>query len=73
MKITQAGSNQTILHTDNGTQVLFSYETPVAATLPDGTRVQTEKKYSNTTSRHISANGYKNAQKKPQEFLNQLV
>ena len=53
MKLKQIGSNQTEL--DLGfAQVFFSYETPVAACLTDGTLVRTEQWYSATTSKHIN-------------------
>ena len=53
MKLKQLGSNQTEL--DMGfAQVFFSYETPVAARLTDGSLVRTEQWYSATTSKHIN-------------------
>ena len=52
MKLKQIGSNQTEL--DLGfAQVFFSYETPVAACLTDGTLVRTDQWYSATTTQHI--------------------
>tara|TARA_B110000259_G_scaffold181129_1_gene222722 strand:- start:637 stop:921 length:285 start_codon:yes stop_codon:yes gene_type:complete len=53
MKLKNIGSNQTEL--DLGfAQVFFSYETPVAARLTDGTLVRTEQWYSATTTKHIN-------------------
>ena len=53
MKLKNIGSNQTEL--DLGfAQVFFSYETPVAACLTDGTLVRTDQWYSATTSKHIN-------------------
>ena len=53
MKLKQIGSNQTEL--DLGfAQVFFSYETPVAACLTDGTLVRTDQWYSATTSKQIN-------------------
>ncbi len=53
MKLKLIGSNQTEL--DLGfAQVFFSYETPVAACLTDGSFVRTEEYYSVTTSKHIN-------------------
>jgi len=53
MKLYQKGSNMTEL--DLGfVQVFFSYETPVAARLTDGTLVRTDQWYSATTSKHIN-------------------
>jgi hypothetical protein len=53
MKLKQLGSNQTELVLNDGTQVLFSYETPVAC-LKDAVLFRTDKKWSQTTSRHIN-------------------
>ena len=53
MKLKQIGSNMTEL--DLGfAQVFFSYETPVAACLIDGTLIRTEERYSATTTKHIN-------------------
>ena len=53
MKIKQIASNMTEL--DIGcAQVFFSYETPVAARLTDGSLVRTATKYSVTTTKHIN-------------------
>ena len=54
MKLTQIGSNQTQLNLNNGTEIFFSYETPVAAKLPDYEYIKTDVFYSVTTSRHIN-------------------
>ena len=53
MKLYQKGSNQTEL--DLGfAQVFFSYSTPVAARLTDGSLVRTDERYSVTTTKHIN-------------------
>jgi hypothetical protein len=53
MKLRLIGSNQTEL--DLGfAQVFFSYETPVAARITDGSLIRTEQRYSVTTSKHIN-------------------
>ena len=53
MKLYQKGSNQTEL--DLGfAQVFFSYETPVAARITDGSLVRTDERYSVTTTKHIN-------------------
>ena len=53
MNLKQLGSNQTEL--DLGfAQVFFSYETPVAARLTDGSLVRTAERYSVTTTKHIN-------------------
>lgn len=54
MKIRKAGNNMTELSLTNGTDVLFSYETPVAAFIEGEGYVRTMKHYSATTSRHIN-------------------
>ena len=46
-------SNMAEVETPQGT-VLFSYSTPVAAVLKDGTTLKTIVKYSRTTTCHIS-------------------
>ena len=54
MRIKPLASNMTELLKIDGTVVLFSYETPVAALLPSGRYVRTSKKWSQTTTRHIN-------------------
>jgi len=54
MKINNVGSNMTELSTNSGAVILFSYSTPVAAMLPSGQYVKTDKKYSATTTRHVN-------------------
>ncbi len=46
------GANRTLVHIGE-TQVFFSYNTPVAAFIPERGYVVTTKKYSVTTNRHI--------------------
>jgi hypothetical protein len=54
MKLRLIGSNQTEL--DLGfAQVFFSYETPVAARITDGSLIRTQTRYSVTTTKHINA------------------
>ena len=61
MKLKLIGSNQTELNLEDGTQVFFSYETPVCVRTEamhcgqKQTRVcVTTEKYSRTTSKHIN-------------------
>ena len=54
MQLKRLGSNQTEISFNNGTKVFFSYDTPVAAQLPDYEYVRTSTKWSVTTSRHIN-------------------
>lgn len=48
------GPNQTQIAKADGTRVLFSYSTPVAAYLPGRGYIRTATTYSKTTSKHIS-------------------
>ena len=54
MKLTPIAANQTSVTFNDGTEVFFSYKTPVAAYLPEKGYVKTDKFYSVTTSRHIN-------------------
>lgn len=54
MKLKRIGQNETELHFEDGTIVLFSYETPVAMLNKEGEALCTTKKYSSTTSAHIN-------------------
>ena len=77
MRLRNVGSNMTEITTEKG-QILFSYETPVAALLADAdngdTVVKTSCKWSKTTSRHINQwlNGT-HAELRPQSFFNDMV
>jgi hypothetical protein len=71
MRIKPITSNMTELVLNDGTQVLFSYQTPVAS-WKDGQFFKTERKWSNTTTRHI--NKWADcAISKPQEYFDNLV
>ena len=74
MQLKRLGSNQTEISLNNGTRVFFSYDTPVAAQLPDYEYVRTATKWSVTTSRHINKwlEGVI-ATEVPQETLDNLV
>lgn len=74
MKIDNFGSNQTQISMNNGTEILVSYSTPVAAFIPGQGYVRTEKFWSVTTSKHINRwlNGRK-AKSVSQEMLNDLM
>tara|TARA_B100000965_G_scaffold185147_1_gene154560 strand:+ start:194 stop:424 length:231 start_codon:yes stop_codon:yes gene_type:complete len=54
MKLTPIAANQTELTINDGTQIFFSYRTPVAAYCPDKGYIRTSKFWSVTTSRHIN-------------------
>ena len=55
MKLKSIAKNQTELTFANGTQIFFSYQTPVAAWDADaGEWIRTSTKFSSATSRHIN-------------------
>lgn len=54
MKLNPIGPNQNEVTLPNGTQILFSYSTPVAAYVPGRGWLRTSTKHSVTTSRHIN-------------------
>lgn len=54
MQLKRIAVNQTEVVLNNGTKVFFSYDTPVAAQLPDYEYVRTSTKWSVTTSKHIN-------------------
>ncbi|NDC88166.1 MAG: hypothetical protein EB075_05065 [Bacteroidetes bacterium] len=54
MKLTQITITSTQVSLADGTEVLFSYQTPVAALVPGRGWMRTDKFYSITTSRHIN-------------------
>lgn len=72
MNIRNIGSNMTQLDLADGTSVLFSYSTPVAA-LTDNGYYRTSTKYGSTTTRHINKwlDGVL-AKEQPQEYFNSL-
>ena len=70
LQITQIGSNQTELSA-NGVQILYSYQTPVAAWIK-GQYYKTNKKWSNTTTKHINKWVHL-AVEKDQDFFDNLV
>lgn len=83
MKVKSLGTNRTEIATEN-MRVLVSYETPVAAWIAGQGYVKTDKKWSRTTSKHItqwigpSANyieafGFKAIPTKPQTFFDELL
>jgi hypothetical protein len=54
MKVTQVTVTSTQISLADGTEVLFSYSTPVAALVPGKGWIRTEQFYSVTTSKHIN-------------------
>ena len=73
MRINIIGSNQTELYLGNGTVVLFSYNTPVAARTADDGFIKTSTKWSNTTSKHINKWGGFGGKEVEQSVLDSLV
>ncbi len=55
MKLKPYASNMTTLELSNGTEILFSYSTPVAGYhMEDHEFFKTDEWYSSTTTRHIN-------------------
>ena len=54
MKLTPIAANRTQLNLNDGTEVFFSYKTPVAARLSTYRYIRTATNWSRTTSRHIN-------------------
>ena len=73
MKIKRLGASKTILALSSGSEIFYSYNTPVAAQVA-GELYRTNEYYSRTTSKHITQylNG-RNAEAVPQSMINQLV
>ena len=71
MKLKQLSGNHAEISLADGTQVLFSYGSPVAC-LVGGEYFCTAKNWSVTTRRHIDA-WVNNAVEKPQEYFDDLV
>jgi len=70
MQLNNIGSNKTELHL-NGANILFSYNIPVACWI-DGQFYKTNKKWSQTTSKHINSWVHL-AVEKDQEFFDNLI
>lgn len=73
MRLKSIDSNQTEVTLADGSDLLVSYSTPVAVRLQSGEQFKTEKRWSNTTTRHINKWGGKDWPTKPQEFFDALV
>ena len=54
MKLQSFAANRTVLTFDDGTEIFFSYETPVAGYSNKLGYVRTNQWYSSTTTRHIN-------------------
>ena len=75
MKLTPIAANQNEVEFTNGTQVFFSYKTPVAAYCPSRGYIKTAQFWSVTTSRHINKwlKGITEVTEVPQEMLTELA
>ena len=74
MKLTRIGYNQTLINLNNGAEVFFSYDTPVAGYHPELGYIRTDEYYSKTTSRHINKYlGELNHSKVAQNIINCLA
>jgi len=77
MKVQSIGSNQAEVSLADGTEILFSYGTPVAALVPGKGWIRTAFKHSATTTKHVNAwlraNCGGTVQDVPQWDLDQLV
>ena len=54
MKLHSFATNRTLLSFDDGTEIYFSYETPVAGYSNKLGYVKTDQWYSSTTTRHVN-------------------
>jgi hypothetical protein len=76
MKVKSLGANKTEIHQGDFT-IFFSYETPVACHIRGQGYFRTSKKWSATTSKHITVwlreQGDPLAEQRPQEFFDALL
>ena len=73
MKLTPIAANRNVISYNNGSEVFFSYSTPVAGFSPALGYVKTANWYSSTTTRHINKYlGAIKADEVPQEIINKL-
>ena len=75
MKLTPIAANRNVISYNDGTEVFFSYSTPVAGYSTELGYVKTEQWYSSTTTRHINKylDGITNCAEVSQETINNLV
>jgi hypothetical protein len=69
MTVRSVGSNRTEIEFPNGTQVLVSYQTPVAAFVPGEGYLKTDKRFGPTTSKHINQWTEKRGKEIPHEQI----
>lgn len=77
MKLKAIGSNMTEVELADGRLVLVSYSTPVAVHIPGEGAYKTDKKWSATTSRHLSkwasGHGISYKAEKDQSYFDGLI
>ena len=75
MKLTPIAANRNVISYNNGSEVFFSYSTPVAGYCPDKGYLRTEDWYSQTTTKHINKylDGITNYTTVSQQTINNLV
>ena len=73
MKLERLGTSKSLLTLSSGSEIFYSYNTPVACKV-SGDLYRTKEYYSRTTSKHITQylNG-RNAEEVEQSFINQIV
>ena len=73
MKLERLGTNKSLLTLSSGSEIFYSYNTPVACKV-SGELFRTKEYFSRTTSKHITQylNG-RNAEKVEQSFIQQIV
>ena len=73
MKLERLGNSKSLLTLSSGSEIFYSYNTPVAAQVA-GELYKTKEYFSRTTSKHITQylNGRK-AEKVEQSFIQQIV
>lgn len=74
LRLNNIGTNKTELQIGDIT-ILFSYNTPVAALVPDIGWIKTDKKYSKTTTKHINSwlGDKLNVNVVPQAYIDSLL
>jgi hypothetical protein len=72
-KIQSLGANRTLLQRSDGSEILISYSTPVAAFIPARGYVRTEITHSRTTSKHIGLYSRSYKERLPQSFFDALL
>ena len=75
MKLTPIAANRNVISYNNGSEVFFSYSTPVAGYCPDKGYLRTTQWYSQTTTKHINKYLPSNVEwtEVSQETINNLV